>query len=323
MKTNQTTTSRSIRLTLLPLLMLFIAFQLNAQPPRGVPGGRGPGNHHRFDSVPKPPFDTTRVHHHDSIPPIHPPHPDSANTGPEHPKHRPHPHRPFPFPHDSTWSGHHGDSGIIAPDTIIHHRPHRPHPPIPFPHDTTHHNGPGVPDTNHPHPPVPPHDTTGHTPGGPGTPDTSHHPHPPVPPRDSAEHGDNDTTGHHRPGGPGTPPDTADHDGPKPPFPTSDTTTQGGGRPHHKIGYLDNSTNAMNVQVYPNPVVSVSTIHIENAQGTVTFRLFETTGRMVSIQTGLTNGNYQLSKENLSPGVYLYEMLDGNTSRQTGSLIIQ
>ena len=75
--------------------------------------------------------------------------------------------------------------------------------------------------------------------------------------------------------------------------------------------------------LYPNPMHESATLVISGAANAVTFRMFESSGRVVSLKTNLSNGTVNLQRESLSPGLYFYEMLDGNKVMSTGKLIIQ
>jgi len=74
--------------------------------------------------------------------------------------------------------------------------------------------------------------------------------------------------------------------------------------------------------LYPNPITETSTLHIENTSGIVTFRVFELNGR-VAMTKELGNGDFQVDKNNLSAGMYFYDIVDGSNSVIKGKLIIQ
>ena len=73
------------------------------------------------------------------------------------------------------------------------------------------------------------------------------------------------------------------------------------------------------VNVYPNPMVENTTIHLENTSGNVTFRLYNITGQ-VALTKELGNGDFTISKNNLSEGLYFYSLEDGNTNIAKGKL---
>jgi hypothetical protein len=119
--------------------------------------------------------------------------------------------------------------------------------------------------------------------------------------------------------------------GPPPPPPGwGDTSWTGGNNdsvptpPHHKdlLTASDNAASAT-LFVFPNPVFETATIRIQNAGSTVTFKMYESNGRLVQVMNNLSNGDFQLNKWNLTSGIYFYEMLDGNTIATKGSLVIQ
>ncbi len=77
------------------------------------------------------------------------------------------------------------------------------------------------------------------------------------------------------------------------------------------------------VNIYPNPIADNAVIHIENTSGAVTFSMFDNLGRLVSTMSNLTNGDFNLSKQGLGAGIYLYEIIDANNNVSRGKLIIQ
>jgi len=64
-------------------------------------------------------------------------------------------------------------------------------------------------------------------------------------------------------------------------------------------------------------------IHIENSNGDVTFRMFDNIGRLVNTMAKLTNGDFELSRQGLTSGVYLYEVIDADNNVTRGKLVIQ
>ncbi len=101
--------------------------------------------------------------------------------------------------------------------------------------------------------------------------------------------------------------------------------TTGGHGPHRDLMVSGSGSAAAPVvtSIYPNPMAQSATISVSNTVNAVTFRMFESTGKVVSYKTGLTNGTYQLNREALTPGLYFYEILEGNKVAQTGKLIVQ
>ncbi len=77
------------------------------------------------------------------------------------------------------------------------------------------------------------------------------------------------------------------------------------------------------VNVFPNPITEQGIMHIENSVGSVTLRIFENSGRLVSETENLSNGDIQLNKKDLGPGLYFYQLSDSNGSVLKGKLMIQ
>ncbi len=75
--------------------------------------------------------------------------------------------------------------------------------------------------------------------------------------------------------------------------------------------------------VYPNPMNERGMLHIENTNGAVTFKMFDNTGRLVNTMTNLSNGEFELSKQGLRPGLYLYEVIDADNNSTRGRIVIQ
>ena len=73
------------------------------------------------------------------------------------------------------------------------------------------------------------------------------------------------------------------------------------------------------VSVYPNPMVESSTVHIENTSGTVVFRIYTSTGQ-IALTKVMVNGDNNISKENLSEGLYFYSVDDGDTNVAKGKI---
>lgn len=220
------------------------------------------------------------------------------------------------------------DSIIAAHiDSFLAHHPIDTFPtPPPPPVDTNHHHFDSIPTP----PPLPIHyrDTVKFRP------DTSNwHPIP----IDSLPHlpgCHRDTTGNGHDSIP-TPPLP-----PLPPPPFPDSTWTGGGHdtlpppppcpplppdttPHHKDLITGADNNPASISIFPNPVVNTSTMRIANASNTVTFRLYDMNGQIAREMINLGNGDIDFIKGNLTPGVYIYEMIDGNTIASTGRVLIQ
>jgi len=202
--------------------------------------------------------------------------------------------------------------------------PHHPPPPPPPHHNDSIPPPPGggndsIGDTTHfPPPPPPPHHGRGNDSIG----DTTHFP-PPPPPRGRW----NDSTG-----------DT-NHFPPPPPPPFgrgndslhrwNDTIPNWDSIPHQCGGNRDSiGVDKMKigngtVNIYPNPILSTAKVHISNATGTLTFNVFDGTGRLVIVVTNVTNGDIQISKSGLLPGIYVYQLRNNSSLISSGQVVIQ
>ncbi len=88
---------------------------------------------------------------------------------------------------------------------------------------------------------------------------------------------------------------------------------------NHKLSSGVENTSVSNaiVAIYPNPMVDNATLHIENTSGNVVFRVFQINGQ-VAFTKNLGNGDFSLSKENLSQGLYFYSVEDGSSTVARG-----
>ena len=75
--------------------------------------------------------------------------------------------------------------------------------------------------------------------------------------------------------------------------------------------------------VYPNPMNGNALLHIESMIGSVSFSIFENTGRPVWQKENLVNGDFELSKAKLKPGFYIYRLIDTENNKVTGRIIVQ
>jgi Secretion system C-terminal sorting domain len=101
----------------------------------------------------------------------------------------------------------------------------------------------------------------------------------------------------------------------------NDTT---GAHQHRNLTMSNTSaTWSTTMALYPNPMSESATINITGTTGEVTFRLYDCTGRLVVVNAGLTNGNYTLTRETLSSGIYVYQILDGSTVTGNGKVVIK
>ena len=90
------------------------------------------------------------------------------------------------------------------------------------------------------------------------------------------------------------------------------------------IGYLDLDDNDdLIATIFPNPVNDNAVLHLENTSGKVTFSIFESTGKLVSQKENLTDGDFQLYRDNLVQGLYFFRVSDDNGSVVNGKFIVQ
>lgn len=84
-----------------------------------------------------------------------------------------------------------------------------------------------------------------------------------------------------------------------------------------------NNTIPVYVSIYPNPIDENAVLQITNSSAVLTFRLFDVTGRVVMSIGNLSDGNVELSRNNLPAGMYFYQVLNTNSVVSTGKLVIQ
>ena len=99
----------------------------------------------------------------------------------------------------------------------------------------------------------------------------------------------------------------------------------GPGHPHHHLktagstSRVGSTTSDVIVELYPNPMVSNSTVHVENTSGNAVFTVYQMTGQVVYSQV-LVEGDNTISKENLSNGLYFYTVVDQGANIANGKL---
>jgi PKD repeat protein len=98
--------------------------------------------------------------------------------------------------------------------------------------------------------------------------------------------------------------------------------------PHHPPHHLKTAAESekisgeasdISVTLYPNPMISSSTFHVENTSGNAILNVYQMTGQL-AFSKSLVNGDNVISKENLSDGMYFYTVTDGNNSVAKGKL---
>jgi len=93
----------------------------------------------------------------------------------------------------------------------------------------------------------------------------------------------------------------------------------------HRLAYSSslNALEAAVVNIYPNPVTDLSVLHIENATGNVSFKIFESTGRLIISKENLSNGDFDLNKSEFKSGIYFYQVSDDNGNMINGKIVVQ
>jgi PKD repeat protein len=77
------------------------------------------------------------------------------------------------------------------------------------------------------------------------------------------------------------------------------------------------------VMIYPNPFSEETTVNIEDAEGTLLFRLVDMNGREVMKLENVTNGNFTLNRGELKSGIYFYELMNSTDRVAGGKILIQ
>ena len=87
-----------------------------------------------------------------------------------------------------------------------------------------------------------------------------------------------------------------------------------------KVGSLNSIAS---INIYPNPVVTTAKLHVENANGNLTFSLYDRTGKAILTLPNVTNGDIQFNKNTLLPGIYFFDLRNNNSLVSNGTVIIQ
>ena len=88
---------------------------------------------------------------------------------------------------------------------------------------------------------------------------------------------------------------------------------------HHRLASSTGSVDDAVVSIYPNPMVDNATIYIENTSGNAVIHVYGISGQIVMTKQ-LSNGDNNISKENLQEGLYFYSVDDGNVNIAKGKL---
>jgi hypothetical protein len=78
------------------------------------------------------------------------------------------------------------------------------------------------------------------------------------------------------------------------------------------------------VKVYPNPFTQNATIEVEGKDyNELQLTIYDVSGRVVAQKQAYTNNKVELSRGNLQPGVYLYQLLGDDALISTGKIVVQ
>jgi len=95
-----------------------------------------------------------------------------------------------------------------------------------------------------------------------------------------------------------------------------------------KIGPLGNAIQDLlkfkDYKIYPNPTSQRATLEFNNSrQESHTLTLYDTQGRMIKKMTNIKTDKITIEKENFPPGLYFFQLFNGNQVIFTGKLIIK
>src|SRR5207237_158251 len=92
---------------------------------------------------------------------------------------------------------------------------------------------------------------------------------------------------------------------------------------HHRLD-IESPNSSVSVSLYPNPITTSANLHIENAaDGSLEFRLFDYTGRLITLKQNLSSGDYTLSRSDLTGGIYFYEIYSASVKVGSGKIVVQ
>jgi len=81
--------------------------------------------------------------------------------------------------------------------------------------------------------------------------------------------------------------------------------------------------NAVSIKVFPDPFNNIATVSVEGITGPYNFDLIDVTGRHVKHLTDITTTRFELSRNDLAPGVYIYGVYKLNKALVFGKLVIE
>ncbi|MBK9450274.1 MAG: trypsin-like serine protease [Bacteroidetes bacterium] len=90
------------------------------------------------------------------------------------------------------------------------------------------------------------------------------------------------------------------------------------------VGLPENPSQAANLQVFPNPFSSSTTIRFANPRGNrLGFQVLDAQGRMVSRMDGLTGEEITFERGNLAGGLYFFQLLAGERIIGRGKFVVE
>jgi PKD repeat protein len=87
--------------------------------------------------------------------------------------------------------------------------------------------------------------------------------------------------------------------------------------PHHHLAQDPN----IQVKIYPNPVTTNSTIHIDGCTQKVTLTIYDNMGRVVQQMTDVNNGDYQLNIPETNKGLHYYNIMQNGAVVNQGKFL--
>jgi hypothetical protein len=84
------------------------------------------------------------------------------------------------------------------------------------------------------------------------------------------------------------------------------------------LTYGDNAE----INVYPNPFSISTTIEVKNAQGMHQLQVFNQVGAMI-LNAQSTNGKFQIERNDLSQGMYIYRVMNEHGMVGTGKFVAE
>lgn len=90
-------------------------------------------------------------------------------------------------------------------------------------------------------------------------------------------------------------------------------------------GGISQQQRSFDVKLFPNPLEGQSILQIVDAGGggSFTIRIYNATGQLISQNAIGKSGRYEINRNNMSSGIYLYSVSDRNGFAKTGRLIVR